>query len=104
MFYCRSLWKDCLYYLPRQNAVAVARQEGDSLHCLDLFGGSDRDAAVAQLARPGVREAVLGFTPTEPAFCRREPEDDDGDALFVLEGGENPFAGGMLHFPELSHT
>ena len=25
---------------------------GDSLHCLDLFGGSDRDAAVAQLARP----------------------------------------------------
>ena len=88
----------------KESMFSILQFDIEGRRVLDLFGGSDRDAAVAQLARPGVREAVLGFTPTEPAFCRREPEDDDGDALFVLEGGENPFAGGMLHFPELSHT
>ena len=45
----------------------------------------------------------FGFTPKEAGLVMRRIEDDD-DALFVLDGGENIFSGDRLYFPELSHT
>ncbi len=50
MFYCGSFLKDCVYYIPQQNAVAVARQEGPVLQCMDIFGGSDLEEILSQTA------------------------------------------------------
>lgn len=91
MFYCGSFLKDCVYYIPQQNAVAVARQEGPVLQCMDIFGGSDLEEILSQTAAPGTERATLGFAPAGSSACCAEPISDDSDALFVLAGKENPF-------------
>ena len=92
MFYCGSFLKDCVYYIPQQNAVAVARQEGPVLQCMDIFGGSDLEEILSQTAAPGTERATLGFAPAGSSACCAEPISDDSDALFVLAGKENPFS------------
>lgn len=104
MFYCGSFLKDCVYYIPQQEAVAIARQEGPVLQCMDIFGGSQLEEILTQVAAPGTEYAALGFTPTGSVACRAEPISDDSDALFVLAGKENPFSRQKLHFPDLFHT
>lgn len=104
MFYCGSFLKDCVYYIPQQNAVAVARQEGPVLQCMDIFGGSDLEEILSQTAAPGTERATLGFAPAGSSACCAEPISDDSDALFVLAGKENPFSHRQLHFPDLFHT
>ena len=104
MFYCGSFLKDCVYYIPQQNAVAVARQEGPVLQCMDIFGGSDLEEILSQTAAPGTERATLGFAPAGSSACCAEPISDDSDALFVLAGKENPFSRRQLHFPDLFHT
>ena len=104
MFYCGSFLKDCVYYIPQQNAVAVARQEGPVLQCMDIFGGSDLEEILSQTAAPGTERATLGFAPAGSSACCAEPISDDNDALFVLAGKENPFSRRQLHFPDLFHT
>ena len=104
MFYCGSFLKDCVYYIPQQTAVAVARQEGPVLQCMDIFGGSDLEEILSQPAAPGTARATLGFAPAGSSACCAEPISDDSDALFVLVGKENPFSRRQLHIPGLIHT
>ena len=63
MFYCGSFLKDCVYYIPQQNAVAVARQEGPVLQCMDIFGGSDLEEILSQTAAPGTEAGHPGLRP-----------------------------------------
>ena len=104
MFYCGSFLKDCVYYIPQQEAVAIVRQKGPVLECMDIFGGTCLPELLSQAAAPGTTYARLGVAPIDGRFCRGEPIRDDDDALFVLEGKENPFATQKLHFPDLFHT
>lgn len=105
MFYCDSIYKDCLWYLPEYDAVAVAQQEGDTVECLDVFckPGPSLWDVLARLCAPGTKRVSLGFTPNQPGFEKSRLDEDD-DALFILESLENPFAAEPLHFPDLAHT
>ena len=69
-----------------------------------VFGGACLPELLSQAAAPGTTCARLGFTPTDATPCKVEPIRDDDDALFVLEGKENPFSMQKLHFPDLFHT
>lgn len=110
MFYCGSFLKDCIYYIPEMDAVVIAEKEKETLYCLDIFceAGKDLNRILAAVATEEISRIVFQFT---LAFARTEQwnyeikkiEDED-NALFVLKGKENIFAGEKLIFPEIAHT
>ena len=106
MFYCGFSLKNRVYYLEEDGTAAVARLEGDTLDCLDVFGPGGGRPLAALLADVGDGRALrarLGFTPLDGTGCTVQPIETE-DFLFVLEGGDNPFEADRLQFPALSHA
>ncbi len=105
MFYGMSFLQDCMYYLPQQDVVAVAEQEGAILHCYDIYGNAKQSLSdiLSVLASDETHMAYLGFTPQNCPQCQAIPLAGE-DHLFVLAGKENPFATHSLRFPALSHA
>lgn len=107
MFYCGSIFADCVYYCEALDAVMIAEAGENTLRCYDIFCEAGKGLrAVLEVFLPffgAVGTVTFGFTPKEAGLVMRRIEDDD-DALFVLDGGENIFSGDRLYFPELSHT
>ncbi|MCI8360683.1 MAG: GNAT family N-acetyltransferase [Clostridiales bacterium] len=102
LFSCGFSLKDWVYYLEEEETAVIARLAGDTLECLDLFGPGRRPLP-ALLAQIGGLRADLGFTPLDGTGCVFRPVETD-DYLFVLEGGDMPFAAERLQFPVLSHA
>lgn len=109
-FYCAGPLKDAVYYSARHDMAAVLEQEGATLLCHDFFGAAPMPLGrlLAELAGSAGR-IELGFAPCGPQseallpICDVEPAAGD-DALFVLQGKENPFRGRRLRMPSLSHA
>lgn len=106
MFYCGSFMKDRVRYIPSQDAVVVAEQEGDVLICHDIFcpAGKDLDAILSAAAAPETGRVELGFTPLSPAGWSAAPLREEDTTLFVLAGKEDPFAAAPCRMPSLSHA
>ena len=106
MFYCGSFLKDCVRYVPEQDAVVVAEQTGESLLCHDVFcpPGRDLEAILRAAAAPETARVELGFTPLETAGWTARPLREEDTTLFVLEGKEDPFAAAPCRMPSLSHA
>lgn len=106
MFYCSDFLKDAVYFLEERQLIAVMQQEGETLHCMDLFGpeGGALLPVLQQLAAPGVKQVVLGFSPKEIEERKLTPLSQEEDILFCLEGTENPWRSSRLMLPELSHA
>ncbi len=118
MFYCAQFLKNAVWAVPEADAVVIAEPEADGLLCYDVFGspaaGSSPAAGLGALlsaaahgasAASGVRTARLGFTPAVcPPGTRAALRWEEDTTLFVLRGGENPFAGQKRMFPLLSHA
>lgn len=110
MFYCGSFLKDCIYYIPKLDAVMIAEQEEETLYCLDIFceAGKDLNHILAAVASEEISRIVFQFTPvfdqTEQWNYEIKKIEDEDNALFILKGKENIFAGEKLLFPEIAHT
>ena len=106
MFYCSNFMKESVYYLPGSDAVVIAEEDQEQLHCHDIFCGENKrlDDILEEVSSAKVTQAVLGFTPKDKRCCSTERIEDKVDTLFVLDDGENIFADGKMRFPILSHT
>lgn len=105
-FYTDSFLKDCIFFVPEQDAVVIAEQDGETMLCYDIYcpTGKDCEAILRAVAKPGTRRVEFGFFPQQTEGCRVEKITSADDALFWLGGKENPFAEQPLRFPLLSHT
>lgn len=106
MFYALGFWRENFYYLEDLHAAAIAQWEGDTLHCMDVFGPGEVSlkTLLTALARPDTRRVELGFTPPNPQDFQASPCREEDTTLFLLQGLENPFEAHSLRFPVLSHT
>lgn len=104
LFHCSYL-HDCVFYFDDWNVAAVTQQEGETLLCYDIYGreGVPLQRLLAMSSEPGVRRAVLGFTPKETENMTQVPIPKD-DNLFLLAGKENLFLENQLMFPLLSYA
>ncbi len=104
LFYLLGPFRDMLYVLPRQHMVVICWEENETLFCHELLGSAsiDLQSLLNGIAGPGVRRAVLGFTPKCPVpdACA-QPGDEH---LFLLGGTWNPFASRPLQFPDISRA
>ena len=106
MFYCMGFMKECVLYSEKYDAVVIAEQEGECMHCYDIF--CDEDKRMTDILRDaagrGTKRVQLQFTPrNDEGFIVEEVQDDD-NTLFVLNGKENIYKTEKLCFPDISHT
>lgn len=106
MFYCTSFMKENVYYLPQNDGVVIAEQDGEILNCMDIFCDEEKNLQeiLAEMAAVGTRRVKLGFTPKDSTGFEVKQVEDEDTTLFVLKDKENIFKGNELYFPELSHT
>lgn len=106
MFYCGGPMRECVYLLPEWDVIAILQEEGEVLHCLDIYGsGSAPLQQVLDAAAPAaVCAAQLGFTPKEAGDAAPHLRKEEDETLFILSGKENLFAQNRLMFPLLSHA
>ena len=105
MFYCSAFMKHFVYYSDKNQAIAIAMQNGPALICFDIFCDSGRSLSsiVNQLADDNTYQAILGFTPKENRTGEYEKIEGE-DILFIYEQKENIFKENKLMFPLLSHA
>jgi len=105
MFYCGSFLRECVRYVPEQDAVVVAEQAGDTLVCHDIYcpPGRDLAAILRAAAAPETARVELGFTPRGAEEWAVRPLLEEDTTLFVLAGKENPFST-PCRMPSLSHA
>lgn len=105
MFYCGSFLRECVRYVPGQDAVVVAEQAGDTLICHDVYcpPGRDLAAILRAAAAPETARVELGFTPWSTEGWTVRPLLEEHTTLFVLAGKENPFST-PCRMPSLSHA
>lgn len=106
MFYCGGPMRGCVYLLPELDAVAILQQDGEVLHCLDIYGAGSAplQQVLDAAATPPVHTVHLGFTPKEAGNAAPHPRKEEDETLFLLSGKENLFAQNRLMFPLLSHA
>lgn len=108
MFCCGSFFKDFIWLLPDEEAVVIAEQDGKEWIIYDIYcsGGRDQDmmALIRQVTGAGSWNVRFAFAPKNTEGLKETEVDDPDNALFILRGTENPFAGEALIFPEISHT
>ncbi|MEB6473190.1 GNAT family N-acetyltransferase [Klebsiella oxytoca] len=105
MFYCSAFMKHFVFYSEKNQAIAIAMQNGPALICFDIFCDSDHSlsAIINELADENTYQAVLGFTPKENRVGEYEKIEGE-DLLFIYGQKENIFKAHKLMFPLLSHA
>lgn len=105
MFYCSAFMKHFVYYSARNQAIAIAMQNGQALICFDIFCDNGRSLSVIinELADENTYQAILGFTPKENRAGEYEKIEGE-DILFIYGQKENIFKENKLMFPLLSHA
>lgn len=108
MFYAMNVFDDCLYYLERQQAVAICKYEGESLHLYDALSPKPIDGAamLADLLDEQTKCVRFNFTPD--LFTGRavsEPFNPGEDRLFVRPASAlGGLESGAFQAPKLAHA
>lgn len=105
MFYCADFMKDCIYYSKEYDTACIAQVDGDTLTCFDILGkgGVSMHTILSKLSETGIRQATLGFTPSDTQTCICTPMEGE-DTLFVFSKKENLFSEHKVRMPALSHA
>jgi GNAT superfamily N-acetyltransferase len=100
MFYCSTIYKDCLLYLPELDLAAVAEESGGALNLIEVFSEKpfDLDTVINALADEGT-PVTLGFTPLQDGLLLT-PKTDPNDVLFIRS--KTPLTLPQAMFPLLS--
>ena len=106
MFYCTSFMSDKVYYLSKQDVIAIAELQGDTLYLQDIFSLSavDLDSVIKSLTNKEVKAVVLGFIPNDIDSYFVNLLEEDDTTLFVMEDKVDLFKDNKLMFPILSHA
>lgn len=106
MFYCTSFMSDKVYYLSKQDVIAIAELQGDTLYLQDIFSLSavDLDSVIKSLTNKEVKAVVLGFIPNDIDSYFVNLLEEDDTTLFVMEDKADLFKDNKLMFPILSHA
>lgn len=105
MFYCQGGLSGQVFYVPDQDAVAIAGDEGGQRILYDVYCGSGRDLErIAAAVSGGYETVTLGFTPKDPEGKECRPHKEENTTLFFQEGGQNPMREKRCMFPALSHA
>ncbi len=106
MFYCTSFMSDKVYYLSKQDVIAIAELKGDTLYLQDIFSLSavDLDSVIKSLTNKEVKAVVLGFIPNDIDSYFVNLLEEDDTTLFVMEDKVDLFKDNKLMFPILSHA
>lgn len=106
VFHCLQFLPNDIYYLEQYDAVALAKHNGNTLTCYDVF--TDRDCSLGDilgvLADESTEYALLGFTPTSSDNCSIVPSQEEDNHLFVIPGKENIFRDHKVMLPLLSRA
>ena len=104
-FYVSQFMQDAVWFLPEQNAWAIAELEDGVLTLSNVF--ADGTVTVEDVVRAfgsGVKEVVLGFAPEQPDGWQRSPLREEDCNFFVKGAIFDAFEERQLRIPSLSHA
>ncbi|HAT1863936.1 TPA: GNAT family N-acetyltransferase [Legionella pneumophila] len=108
MFYCITVYKDNVFYLPELDAIAIAEIKGRQLHLLDVYSKKEHnlDDIIHALSDETTDTVRLGFVPKDCSSYEIIPVDEQAkdEMLFVEEDKTSLFDENQLMFPLLSHA
>lgn len=105
MFYCTSLFKDCIYSIDSLETIAICEYRDDTLYVHDIFSSKMvRIGDVIDCLRNlTICKVILGFTPEDDSAFEDNQLDEENSTLFTL-GDSDFLQDEKLMFPTLSHT
>ncbi len=108
MFYCITVYKNNVFYLPKLDAIAIAEINGRRLHLLDVFSKKEQnlDDVIHALSDETIDTVQLGFVPKDCSSYEIIPidEKEKDEMLFVETDKTALFDENQLMFPLLSHA
>lgn len=105
MFYLSGFMKDNVYYVPLEDAYAVAELEGSELRLTAVYADHvvDLDEVIAAFGS-SFREIKLGFTPLAATGFTTIPYKEEDSTLFLKGDCWQEYRKDKIRFPELSHA
>lgn len=108
MFYCITVLKDCVYYSPSLNVIAIAKINDQQLHLLDVFSKDETnlELIIDSLSDEKITSVLLGFTPKDCVHYKMSSIDEalKDEVLFIQNGKTGLFDENQIMFPLLSHA
>lgn len=108
MFYCITVYKDNVIYLPELDVIAITEIKGRQLNLLDVFSKKEQnlDDVIHALSNKIIDTVRLGFVPKDCSSYERVPVDEKAmdEMLFVEADKTALFDKNQLMFPLLSHA
>lgn len=105
MFYLTKFMQEQVYYLPGENAYAVAELEGGELFLHDVIADRNVDLdAVIQAFGKEISRVTLGFTPSDAEGYEKKAWKEEDTTLFVKGKEWDAFEAWEVMFPTLSHA
>lgn len=108
MFYCITVHKDKVFYLPDLDAIAIVERKERKMLLLDVFSKKEQnlDAVISALSDETIDTIQLGFVPKDSSSYELIPIDEEAndEMLFIEDGKTALFDDNQLMFPLLSHA
>ena len=106
MFYCMGPLRDCIRYIPGQDAVVIVEWEEGIPVIYDIYcdPGKDLQEILSAAVAGKAGEARLKFTPPGSVHSDWAAEEDPDNTLFILKNESGIWDRKPLLFPEISHT
>jgi len=105
MFYVTKFMKDCVYYIKKQDAYAIAEIEGETLLIHNIFAKKIVDLnSIIEEFGSNIKEVIFGFTPMNTEGYILSEVNKKNDTLFVRGNQFDNFENKGKMFPTLSHA
>lgn len=108
MFYCISILKDNVYFLPSLDAIVIVSFEEQTLFLHDVLSKEehDLDQILTAITNENANKLVLGFVPKSTAQYQAKLVDEklNDEVLFIQNGKTELFEVDKIMFPSLSHA
>ena len=106
MFHLYTFLPDDIYYAEEFDAVAILEHEKETLFLYDIYTDSKSDLRdiLGLFANDSTTRLKLGFMPKRADGFTIEANTNPDDTVFILPGGDNPFAAEKITLPFLSHA
>ncbi|MER2108515.1 MAG: GNAT family N-acetyltransferase [Solibacillus sp.] len=84
MFHALTTYKDCMYYVPSLQIIVIAKEEGETMHIVDIIAKRPMNVLEVLEQLPITGNTVeLGFTPDELAVTGKQTSLIEKNTLFV---------------------
>lgn len=108
MFYCISVLKDNVFYIPSLDVISIVKYEDTEMLVYDIFSKQDMnlDETIDSLSNGSVKSVVLGFVPKDCSSYEimKVDQSEKDEVLFVQNNKTSFFDENQVMFPLLSHA